>query len=150
MHGAMTMPMQSQLNVFLKRYESGNQGTFGKIIVNGIVIAATCEDPWNGNQHGISCIPEGIYQCAPHSGARFKNVWEVEDVPSRDAILIHAGNTIKDTRGCVLVGARRGVGLLNGLPFITDSEKTLNMLRLTLPPRFLLTVKNGFVLHSKI
>lgn len=51
-----------------------------------------------------SRIPAGTYQCGPYSSPKFPNVWEITKVPERTAILIHAGNTEKDTTGCVLVG----------------------------------------------
>jgi hypothetical protein len=35
-------------------------------------------------------------------------VYRVEDVPQRSDILIHAGNTHKDTHGCILLGMQFG------------------------------------------
>lgn len=66
-------------------------------------------------------IPAGTYQCVPFSGKKYKNVYHVLNVPNRSAILIHWGNTEKDTEGCILLGNR--VGEINGLPAVLDSKK---------------------------
>lgn len=66
-------------------------------------------------------IPAGTYQCVPYSGTKYKNVYLVKDVPGRSAILLHWGNTEKDTEGCILLGNR--VGELNGQPAVLDSKK---------------------------
>ncbi|EPS3559264.1 DUF5675 family protein [Campylobacter jejuni] len=63
-------------------------------------------------------IPEGIYNLERHSPSRFENTLRSitkkdddtminvynDDVPSSRAILIHWGNTDKDTQGCILLG----------------------------------------------
>ncbi|ELJ3788261.1 hypothetical protein QQW28_001415, partial [Campylobacter coli] len=63
-------------------------------------------------------IPEGIYNLRRHTPSRFENTLRSitkkdddtminvynDDVPSSRAILIHWGNTDKDTQGCILLG----------------------------------------------
>ncbi|ENH4988725.1 hypothetical protein ABV725_001959, partial [Campylobacter coli] len=62
-------------------------------------------------------IPEGVYNLRRHSPSRFENTLRSitkkddtminvynDDVPSSRAILIHWGNTDKDTQGCILLG----------------------------------------------
>ncbi|EOC3258879.1 DUF5675 family protein [Campylobacter coli] len=63
-------------------------------------------------------IPEGNYNLKRHSPSRFENTLRSitkkdddtminvynDDVPSSRAILIHWGNTHKDTQGCILLG----------------------------------------------
>ncbi|EDP4377528.1 hypothetical protein GZ659_000136 [Campylobacter jejuni] len=63
-------------------------------------------------------IPEGNYNLKRHSPSRFENTLRSitkkdddtminvynDDVPSSRAILIHWGNTYKDTKGCILLG----------------------------------------------
>lgn len=129
----MTTPLLT-----LTRGASGPKGTFGILAMDGEPLCLTCEDPWNENRTGESCIPPGTYRCVPHDGPRFKNVWQVTGVPGRTAILIHGGNTIRDTSGCVLCGS--AFGRLDGLPGVMNSTATLNMLRATLPRTFDLKV----------
>ncbi|EAL7276269.1 hypothetical protein DUH66_00520 [Campylobacter jejuni] len=63
-------------------------------------------------------IPEGNYNLKRHSPSRFENTLRSitkkdddtminvynDDVPASRAILIHWGNTNKDTQGCILLG----------------------------------------------
>lgn len=51
----------------------------------------------------------GRYKLAPRLSPKFGRTWQVKDVPGRDQILIHAGNTQKDTHGCILVGLQFGI-----------------------------------------
>lgn len=123
----------------LKRATEVEYGTFG-VLLNplGHPICVTCEDPWNQNQIGISCIPQGTYQCEKYSGTKYKNVWIVKDVPGRTAILIHIGNTHLDTRGCILVGQK--FGIVKGLPAVLSSGLAMAFLRKTLPNKFTLNI----------
>ncbi|HYH63435.1 MAG TPA: DUF5675 family protein [Urbifossiella sp.] len=125
-------------DLFLRRTISSDKGTFGVLTRNGKTLCVTCEDPWRDNARGESCIPAGRYRCVGFNGAKYKDVWEVTGVPNRTAILIHAGNTMNDTRGCILVGKR--LGEVDGLPAVLDSRSALDALRLTLPREFWLTV----------
>jgi hypothetical protein len=98
----------------LTRTLMDKRGTMGRLTGPNIVEPIyTLEEPWQGNQRQISCIPVGTYLCMPHgwekgSTKHFKQVWEVTGVKDRTAILIHAGNTLKDTEGCILVGFDAG------------------------------------------
>ncbi|EHB5931759.1 hypothetical protein JXC30_001653, partial [Campylobacter coli] len=62
-------------------------------------------------------VPAGVYDLRRHSPSRFENTLRSitkkddtminvynDDVPSSRAILIHWGNTDKDTQGCILLG----------------------------------------------
>lgn len=123
----------------IRRYECSPDGTIGTFWIDNEFLCYTLEDPDNNNHKGDSCIPEGVYKVAPHSGTKFKDVWILKDVPNRDAILIHNGNTIEDTHGCILVG--RKSGFLNGLPAVLESNMALRELRKKLPRNFTLTIR---------
>lgn len=124
----------------LQRATNGWDGTFGILSRDGVPLCATLEDPWNNNQVGNSCIPAGTYRCKKFSGTVYKNVWEVQNVPGRTAILIHQGNTIANTRGCILVGFK--LGYLDKNPAVLESKKALDYLRSELPDEFVLEVKD--------
>lgn len=72
-------------------------------------------------------IPAGIYKCVTYSGTKYKNVYHVENVPERSAILLHWGNTEKDTEGCILLGNR--VGEIAGSPAVLDSRNCFERFR---------------------
>jgi hypothetical protein len=91
---------------------------------NGLPVLCTLENPWLDNQTGISCIPTGEYLCQKVNSPKYKDVFEVKDVEGRTHILLHAGNTEKHTRGCILVGEK--FGYLGSVPAVLNSKKTLN------------------------
>jgi hypothetical protein len=123
----------------LQRVCGSDKGTFGVLIKDEMTpLCVTCELPWKDNQKKISCIPAGTYKCEPYTSAKYPNVWQVTNVPNRDAILIHAGNTIKDIEGCILVG--QSFGTLSGLPAVLVSGQTLARLQDILPDKFNLTI----------
>lgn len=127
------------MNYILTRVCSSEKGTFGVLTYNGEPLCVTCEDPWNDNKTSISCIPVGDYSVEKFNGNRFKDVWEIKNVPGRSVILIHGGNTIDDTHGCVLVG--RSFSKLGNLPSVMQSQDCLTELRSKLPDKFKLTVR---------
>jgi hypothetical protein len=122
------------------RLTKSDKGVFGALLMDGFPQCWTLEDPDNNNAKQVSCIPEGAYKVGPHSGQKYQDVWILKDVPGRDAILIHNGNTIRDTQGCILVGAK--FGFLYGLPAVLDSNFALANLREKLPKNFDLTIRS--------
>lgn len=124
--------------IYLDRFKSDENGTFGMLTDGSDNLCFTCELPWKANQVQISCIPPGVYTCQPYSSADHPDVWQVCDVPNRTAILIHTGNTENDSRGCVIVGD--SMGTIDGLPAVLNSVKTMEMLKSRLPETFELTI----------
>lgn len=72
---------------------------------------------------GRTAIPYGIYDVtlnvvSPRFGARrsYRGIGgrlpRLLNVPGFEGILIHPGNNVDDTQGCILVGRRNGPGLL--------------------------------------
>ena len=96
------------INLLLIRDTFSEKSTIGELFLNGERICDTLENPWQDNQRNISCIPEGVYpvrlRTARESATRDYLHLLVQEVPNRDWILFHRGNTAKDTRGCILVG----------------------------------------------
>ena len=96
------------VNLLIIRDTFSEVSTLGQLFLNGERFCDTLELPWKDNQKRISCIPEGEYQVrirvARESASRDYVHLLVQDVPNRDFILFHRGNSAKDTRGCILVG----------------------------------------------
>ena len=90
----------------------------------------TLEPIWRDYQNGQrkikgrSAIPEGRYAVVISYSPKFK-AWLpiLLGVPNFSGIRIHAGNTAKDTEGCILVGRNRLVGQL------VDSRDCLRRLK---------------------
>lgn len=104
----------------------GKPFTGGICVVDGRPICVTLELPWLENEKQKSCIPTGQYHASRWYSPRFKNCWLLHDVPGRSEILIHTGNFVTDTSGCVLVGSyftNLGIG---------ESRKALKVLDLAL------------------
>ncbi len=68
----------------------------------------TIEPPDLDNKKNISCIPEGVYEVKPYSSVKYPDVWELQNVHNRTKILIHVGNWVSDTDGCILIGTSTG------------------------------------------
>ena len=96
------------INLLLIRDTFSKKSTIGELFLNGERICDTLENPWVDNQRNISCIPEGVYpvrlRLPRESATRDYLHLLVQEVPNRDWILFHRGNTAKDTSGCILVG----------------------------------------------
>ena len=96
------------INLLLIRDTFSKESTIGELFLNGERMCDTLENSWQDNQRNISCIPEGIYpvrlRLPRESATRDYIHLLVQDVPNRDWILFHRGNTAKDTSGCILVG----------------------------------------------
>lgn len=94
--------------VYLRRTERIPDGVFGRMQGVGLSLV-TAEDDWLDNRVNVSCIPAGTYplrRCMYNK--HHLETFGVFDVPGRDLIRIHPGNTEEDTAGCILVGLRLG------------------------------------------
>lgn len=121
--------------VWLEREGSGPWGTFGRLQI-GDWRCCTLEPAWKGNARSISCIPGGTYTMRQRqspvvertSNGRFPRGWEVCDVPERSYIMVHPGNWVRNTDGCILVGRSHEVirDQRNAahLPGVTSSQAT--------------------------
>ena len=114
------------INLLLIRDTFSKESTIGELFINGERICDTLENPWQDNQRNISCIPEGVYpvrlRLPRESGTRDYIHLLVKDVKDRDYILIHIGNTAKDTSGCILVG------LGSQQDFVSNSTLAMDLL----------------------
>ena len=64
----------------------------------------TLECPWRDNQIFVSCVPDGSYPLVAFDSPEHPDCWVLTPVPGRTGILIHVGNTVAHTQGCILIG----------------------------------------------
>lgn len=88
----------------LIRIKERHDATLGVLCIDDYPRLVTLENPWLGNQREISCIPVGKYNIERMISPRFGETFEVKRVKNRSHILFHRGNTVSDTKGCILVG----------------------------------------------
>ncbi len=124
----------NELNLKLKRIAKREGYTIGHLYVNGVKFCDTLEDTDRGlsqslpvsvnaakKKKGLTAIPTGRYRITLSVlSERFKKVAfynfckgflpRLLNVPSFDGVLIHVGNTAKDTEGCILVGENKVKG----------------------------------------
>lgn len=98
----------------IERGAPGASSTIGKLYVDGVFFAYTLEDvdrqlESGGKKiQGETAIPRGSYKVIIDFSNRFqKQMMHVLNVPGFEGIRIHAGNTDKDTEGCILLGKVR-------------------------------------------
>ena len=108
--------------VELVRLETSRAGTFGVLRINKQVHCVTLEPGDLLNRLNYSSIPAGSYWCYKDNSLRHGPTFEVADIPGRTDILFHAGNTMKDTGGCILLGEH--FGKLRGDRAVLNSGKT--------------------------
>jgi hypothetical protein len=92
-----------------------NAPTMGVVTADGLAGPVySLEDPWRDNAPGVSCVPEGDYGLVYVMSNRLGHETpRLLNVPGRSGVLIHGGNTAKDTTGCLLVGRVRGIDLVS-------------------------------------
>ena len=95
----------------LRRDTYLSNGTTGKLSVDDKEFCYTLEPP---NETSITdgpvCIPSGVYPVVIDFSPRFqRQMPRVENVPERSGILVHWGNYVEDTQGCILVGSSRSM-----------------------------------------
>lgn len=149
------------MKLLLKRIARKDTYTIGKLYIDDEYICDTLEDPDRGlNQcmpidqinktkvYGNTAIPTGSYSINMNIvSPKFKNrswakPWNgklprLEDVPGYEGVLIHVGNTSKDTLGCILVGENKVKGQ------VINSTNTFNKLMklLTKQKNITITIK---------
>ena len=99
--------------------------TVGRLYVDGVLFCNTLEDKvadlnrngrFDGGEKkvpGETAIPYGTYKVFYGWSPRFgRNLPRLLNVTAFDGILIHPGNTAKDSSGCILVGLNTEPGKL--------------------------------------
>ena len=135
------------MELTLRRIAKQNGYTIGRLYIDGKYFSDTLEDVDRGLDSSMSldvlkkkklahitAIPTGRYQITmdvisprlsrsnfykQYGGGR---VPRLLNVPAYEGVLIHCGNTAKDTDGCILVGKNTKVGM------VLDSKITYSKL----------------------
>ena len=108
----------------LKRRFFAEEYTIGTLSIDGVQFCDTLEDknrdhnkdgdlndPGEGKVYAKTAIPFGTYKVIVNRSPKFKrDLPRLLDVPHFEGILIHRGNTAKDTAGCILVGENKVKG----------------------------------------
>lgn len=108
----------SQLTLI--RDVKGDKAIMGKLYLNGAIVCCTLEN-------AAKAIPTGVYLVQNSMSTKFKRelplIWN-SGVSSSRGIRMHRGNTVKDSKGCILVGMGRDVKN----SFITESALAETMI----------------------
>jgi hypothetical protein len=87
----------------------------GRVFIDEEFFCYSIEDAYRTTKiAGQTCIPNGEYSLglrwSPKFSPRYNHqlIW-VQDVPNFQFILIHTGNTVDDTEGCLIIGDKIGV-----------------------------------------
>lgn len=122
----------------LLRIEQTDEATIGILMTDGRARCMTLEPPWLNNKVNISCIPVGVYQVVRVNSPKYGETFMVKNVSGRSHILFHKGNTVNDTKGCILTG--QYCGWLHGKRAVKWSRDAYYKLMKTLAK------ENGFTL----
>lgn len=122
------------MQLLLVRTFRGQSYTIGKLYVDGKYVCDTIEDADRGlsdsmteeevkrkKKYGITAIPIGCYKVVMNVvSPKFKDrswakpyggkIPRLKDVKGFEGVLIHVGNTAKDSLGCILVGENKVKG----------------------------------------
>lgn len=124
------------MEIVLKRIAKKEDYTIGKLSIDGKYVCDTLEDKDRGltssmsvaqicgmKVHGQTAIPTGRYlvdmkTISPRFGSKTQYKFcggrlpRLSSVSGYSGVLIHCGNTAKDTEGCILVGENKKVGMV--------------------------------------
>lgn len=126
-------------SLILTRFAWTDMGVFGEMLVDGQRLF-TVERPWLDNRPAVSCIPLGVYECAPRRFYRGGyDAIEVQGVPGRTYILFHRGNVASDVQGCIAVTSR--LGALNGVWAGLNSRPAFELFMAHFNRRFTLAIR---------
>ena len=124
----------------LKRRFFAEEYTIGTLSIDGVRFCDTLEDknrdhnkdgdlndPGEGKVYAKTAIPFGTYKVIVNRSPKFKrDLPRLLDVPHFEGILIHRGNTAKDSAGCILVGENKVKGqVINSTQYENELVKRL-------------------------
>ena len=140
-----------EFSLILERDKSTLHSTTGKLLLvdnknNLILQLQTLERPWIFNERKVSCIPTGTYLVKRHISPKFGQCFKIQDVKGRSDILLHSGNVVNDTLGCVLVGLTSGTVDDTDTAMVYSSRKAMAVLLALIDTEIVLQISNGLLL----
>lgn len=108
------------MNIFVEEIGTTPNSTGSQLFVDGRPFCFVLEDGYRETKVlGETRIPAGRYQVVKHTAGKFFTKYKkdfghdfalhIKDVPGFEWVLIHIGNTVSDTRGCLLVNRNIGI-----------------------------------------
>lgn len=127
------------MELLLERKYCKEEYTIGRLYINGVFFSNTLEDTVRDiNKNGTfdcgefkikghTAIPYGEYEVIVNYSPKFKReLPRLLNVPHFEGILIHRGNSKKDTEGCILPGENREKGkVLNSTKYELELTKLI-------------------------
>lgn len=109
------------MKIKLKRLHRTSNSTIGELSIDNKFECYTIEDIERDTKvHGKTAIPKGTYEIVMTMSNRFKVLLPLLlKVPNFEGVRIHAGNTAKDTEGCIILGQTRAID------FVGSSKKAM-------------------------
>src|SRR5258708_31069168 len=109
------------MELLLTSTDFDDVSTEGQLSVDGLFECYTLELPWTDGSVGTA-IPEGRFQIVLQPSPDFielaaRDPWfekyarqmpHIVGIPGRSLIMLHPGNFVHSTKGCVLVGQTKG------------------------------------------
>lgn len=114
-HGRVSRTIDNAVQLTLKIYDTELKMDMSKTDrlaeFRRVALQATAEK--GAHQYGTTAIPTGCYIVTMSPSSKFKALRPfLTKVPGFAGIMIHEGNTVKDTRGCILVGENTKPGMV--------------------------------------
>lgn len=102
------------MKLLLKRIALKDNYTIGKLYIDDKYFCDTLEDAVRDVKiKHKTAIPKGIYKVTLTPSPKYKRILpRLHNVPEFTGVLIHRGNTIDDTSGCILVGENKKKGMV--------------------------------------
>lgn len=114
----------------LQRRFLGANYTIGSLLIDGVKFCDTLEDTVRPVKiKHETAIAYGTYNVILNRSPKFKrDLPRLLDVPNFDGILIHRGNTAKDSSGCILLGNNTVKGkVLNSTQYELELTKRIRV-----------------------